>query len=342
MPDYAAGHVMEQGNQLPLISVIVPVYNGEKYLAGCIESIEAQTYAPLEILVINDGSTDGTAQVCTALMERYPNIRVITMEDEGVSAARNAGMAASKGAFVTFVDADDRLRPKTLEILYRTLHETGSDIAGCGFYTWETQEQWDAFLNERIRLKPAVCYSGTEYLREELLEGNSRCWSKLYRRALIGKIAFRNGLSIGEDMLFLEELLPYVRKIAEIDYPGYGYYRNPKGAMNRPYTSKYLDQIVCWELVREKAVEMDSQMEAKVTAHLMIGIMLTASKLAMLPAKERRKFRSDIHVCKEKLAEALAVSGAFEQLPRDYQTKVKVFGRMPGVYMALYHLLKRF
>ncbi|MDE6963459.1 MAG: glycosyltransferase, partial [Lachnospiraceae bacterium] len=105
----------------PLISVIVPVFNGQDYLEKCIESIEKQTYKNLEIIIINDGSTDDTAAVCVKLRENYENIHVITTEDEGVSAARNAGIEAAKGEFLTFVDADDRLRPKTLKVLYNCI-----------------------------------------------------------------------------------------------------------------------------------------------------------------------------------------------------------------------------
>ena len=81
----------------PLISVIVPVYNGERYLKNCIESIETQSYEPLEIIVINDGSTDGTAEVCEKLAQSYENLSFITTEDLGVSASRNHGIALAKG-----------------------------------------------------------------------------------------------------------------------------------------------------------------------------------------------------------------------------------------------------
>ena len=91
----------------PLISVIVPVYNGQDYLENCIISIENQTYDNLEIIIINDGSTDRTGAICVKLKEKYDNIRVVTLEDEGVSAARNAGIDMARGGFLTFVDADD-------------------------------------------------------------------------------------------------------------------------------------------------------------------------------------------------------------------------------------------
>ena len=144
--------------QKPLISVIVPVYNGQDYLEKCIESIEAQTYENIEVLIINDGSTDATGQVCVSLKQRYSNISVITTEDEGVSAARNVGLDAAKGAYVTFVDADDRIRPKMLEALYQGMMDTGSDICGCGFLIWEKEEDWEELLKGRYRLE-----KGKEY-----------------------------------------------------------------------------------------------------------------------------------------------------------------------------------
>ena len=119
----------EPKDNLPLISVIVPVYNGESYLRSCIDSIENQTYQRLEIIIINDGSTDSTGKVCVELKENYENIRIITMEDEGVSAARNAGLDLAKGALITFVDADDRIHPQMLQRLYGAMERTGSDIA---------------------------------------------------------------------------------------------------------------------------------------------------------------------------------------------------------------------
>lgn len=109
----------------PLISVIIPVYNGEKYLADCVNSIREQTYQNLEIIIVNDGSFDGTERVCEKLQTSYDNVQIITLKDEGVSAARNAGIEAAKGEFITFVDADDRLRPAMLQILYDCILQTG-------------------------------------------------------------------------------------------------------------------------------------------------------------------------------------------------------------------------
>jgi len=324
----------------PLISVIVPVYNGQDYLEDCILSIENQTYEDLEIIIINDGSTDGTGAVCVKLKEKYDNIYVITMEDEGVSAARNAGIDMAKGGFITFVDADDRLRPKMLQVLYDSILQTGSDIAGCGFQTYKEEGEWQELLLNRYRIREPVTYEPAEYLKQEILKGNSRCWSKLYRRSVIGNMRFQRGLSIGEDMLFLVELLSYVRKIAETDYPGYGYFQNPKGAMNREFTEKYMDQITCWEMAREKAMVTDKSAETEMTVVLLMSIMLVVGKIAMLPAGKRSRQKAYIRICREKLKKELQVAGAFEGLSKGYRFKVKLFKTFPGLYLTLYHFRK--
>lgn len=322
----------------PLISVIVPVYNGQDYLEKCIESVEAQTYENLEIIIINDGSTDNTGGVCERLKERFPNIRVIVTGDEGVSTARNAGIKNAEGEFITFVDADDRLRPKTLQILYECIMETGSDVAGCNFNQWEKEEEWEDFLSNRYAIEKPVKYMASDYLREQILKGNSRCWSKLYRRAAIGNLRFQEGLTIGEDMLFLVKLLPYVRGIAETEYPGYGYFHNPKGAMNRKFTKHYMDQITCWELAREEILKIDQKLNDQVTIILIMGILLTVGKLAALPLKERRQMKQYIKICYDKLKEESRAAGAYKGLSRGYKIKTKLFLYVPQLYLFLYHM----
>lgn len=323
----------------PLISVIVPVYNGQDYLEKCIESIQAQTYDNVEIIIVNDGSTDGTGQVCVRLKEMYSNIHIITMEDEGVSAARNAGLDAAKGAFVTFVDADDRIRPKMLEVLYRGIMDTGSDVCGCRFLMWKSDEEWKDLQKKHYRIENPIVYGPGEYLEEEVLNGNSRCWSKLYRRAAIGKLRFQRGLTIGEDMLFVVELLPYLRSVAELTYPGYGYYVNPKGAMNRTFTPGYMDQITCWEIARSKMPDR-KPIQAKVTTILLISIMLTVGKIAELDGKDRKKYKKYIEICNAKIKEEIKVEGAYEGLSKGYQIKVKFFDLLPKLYVFLYHFRK--
>ena len=329
----------------PLISVIVPVHNGQDYLENCIRSIEDQTYGKLEIIIVNDGSTDGTAAVCDRLQTDYDNVNVLALGDEGVSVARNAGVGAAKGDYITFVDADDRICPDTLKILYDCMVDTESDAAGCSFFVWSSEEEWKRnAIREKASDERAVgqtyVYDTGRYLKEALLCGNSRCWSKLYRKEIFDKVRFEENLTIGEDVLFLVRMLSHVSRIVETDYKGYGYFQNPSGIMNRKFTPRYMDQITCWELVREEILRMDRSLDAQVTTLYMMAIMLTVGKIAMLPVTERNKQNKYIQICHEKLKSAMRVSGAYGGLSAGYRMKTRLFSVCPNIYLHLYYLQK--
>ena len=327
-------------NDEPLISVIVPVCNGQDYLENCIRSIEDQTYGNQEVVIVNNGSTDRTGAVCDRLKCDYDNVRVLTLDDKGVSAARNAGIDAAEGRLITFVDADDRLCPEALRTLYECMIDTGSDVAGCGFFIWGSEEEWK---QGSVAGKPAgqtATYDTDRFLSEALLCGNSRCWSKLYRRELFDKVRFPENLTVGEDLLFLVRMLSYVEKIAETDYAGYGYFSNPAGAMNREFTPRYMDQITCWQLARDEILHIDSSLDAQVTALYMMGIMLTAGKIAMLSASERHARKEYIRICHKKIKETMRVSGAYSRLSAGYRLKTALFLLCPNLYLFMYHLQK--
>lgn len=333
-------------NRKPLISVIVPVYNGQSYLTDCIDSIEKQTYDNLEVIIINDGSTDRTAEVCDRLQTVYDNVHVLNMDDKGVSAARNAGIEISSGEFVTFVDADDRLCPEMLSTLYDCMMKAGSDVAGCRFFPWSTESEWErAVGTDRLATdgdsgRRTYCDAGT-YLKEELLNGNSRCWSKLYRRTIIEQVSFPENLTVGEDLMFLVKMLSYVKQITETDYLGYGYYQNPAGAINRAFTPRYMDQITCWQLAREEILRMDTSLDAQVSALWITGIMLTVGKLAGLDKAQRRANEQYVRTCSSSLKEAMQIPGAYGKLSFGYRMKAAIYRLLPHLYLWLYHLHKR-
>lgn len=326
-----------------MISVIVPVHNGQAYLENCIDSIVGQSYDDLEILIVNDGSTDRTGEVCAGLREKYENITVFTLADLGVSAARNYAIERAKGAYVTFVDADDRLCPGMLQYLYERITATDSDLAGCRFRTWSTEEEWK-IIRESIEQGESVSsenlYDSRQYLKESILRDNCRCWSKLYRRQLIDKVRFREGLTVGEDMLFLVDILPFLHKAVETTYPGYGYYQNPGGVMQRPFTPSYMDQIRCWEIAQEMILGMDETLKPQTAAKIITAVMLTAAKIALCTVKERRKAEDYLAQCRNKLQEQMLVSGYAVYLPGGYRLKASLFSHLPGVYIWLYRVLQ--
>ena len=329
-----------------LISVIVPVHNGQAYLKNCIESIEAQSYDNLEILVVNDGSTDQTAAVCENLKNGDGNVQVFTLEDVGVSVARNYAVERARGDYITFVDADDRLCPGALDYLHARITATGSDLAGCRFAVWGTEDEWEKICAAG-EAGPAAgmaveesCFDSYHYLRDSILQDNCRCWSKLYRKNLFEKVRFREGLTVGEDMLFLVDLLPFLGRAVETAYPGYGYYQNPAGVMQRPFTPAYMDQIRSWELAQEQILRVDVGLKSRTAAKIIIAVMLTVGKIAASPPKERREAKTYLARCRTLLGEQMQVKGNTGYLPDGYRLKMQWFYFLPGMYVRCYGILQ--
>ncbi len=176
----------------PLISVIVPVYNVKDYLEECLQSILKQTYRNLEIILIDDGSTDGSLQICEEFAAKDKRIKLIRSAHEGVSAARNAGLENATGDYISFVDSDDFIDPDMYEYLFRVLKENDADISVC------------TYINEGGNRKviPAL-YTGELHLFDRtemlyaLLEDNlvrSYLWARLYKRNLFDGVRFPVGL----------------------------------------------------------------------------------------------------------------------------------------------------
>lgn len=210
-----------------LISIIVPVYNAEKYLPACVDSLLAQSYGALEIILINDGSKDSSAALCDAYAARDARVRVIHQENQGVSAARNAGLDHAAGDYVAFVDADDYVTPDYLEHLHGDLVEHGADFVSC---CYQEVNRADApksgipFVAESRGIGARAAYfEDMAAIREDYW---STIWAKLYRRELIGQTRFCRELKYGEDHIFFYDLMCKGPRGYLDTYPGYYYVRN--------------------------------------------------------------------------------------------------------------------
>lgn len=323
-----------------LISVIVPVYNGEAYIESCIESILRQSYPAVEILVVNDGSTDRTEAICRQLEEQHDSLKVITMADKGVSAARNQAMGIASGEYLTFVDADDRIHPELLSGLMQIIESTGAGIAGCGFFIWEKEEAWEQQKQQKPTDLVRKLYTGREFIEKGILAGNTRCWGKLYDRQAIDHIRFQEGLTIGEDMMFLLDLALQGAAFAEVKAPYYGYYKNPAGAMLRTFQDSYMDQILCWEEARDKIMAASPFLTDQASAVLLTSILLTVGKIAVLPFKEINRHHDKLMLCRHRVRTVLKETQAKSLLSKGYRMKAAIFPRMPMLYTLLYHFIK--
>ncbi len=208
-----------------LVSVIVPVYNTEKYLLDCVQSILQQTYTELECILVDDGSTDESAGICSRLVSTDTRIVYYRQENAGVAAARNQGLSLAKGERILFVDSDDVLQQNMVEEMQSVMDTDKTDCVVCGV-TFFTES--DLLKTQEI-LPHAVLHSGEEmaaYFSKNYSATlmNSPC-NKLYKREYI-KQTFDPSMDLGEDLLFN---LLYFREISSISYvdkPFYCYRRN--------------------------------------------------------------------------------------------------------------------
>ena len=148
---------------MPAISVIVPVYRAEKFLDACVESVLSQTFTDWELLLIEDGSPDGSGALCDEYAAKDPRVRAFHQENGGVSSARNLGLAHAEGQCIAFLDSDDGFEPETLATLWRLRRESGTDTAGCAH--WNVSPSGEQTPE---KLLPAGIYRGDE-LREKVL-----------------------------------------------------------------------------------------------------------------------------------------------------------------------------
>ena len=225
----------------PMISVIIPVYNGAPYIGKCLDSVGAQTYPNIEIIVVDDGSTDDSGRICDTRLLKEERLHVIHfLVNRGPSAARNEGIRTAKGTYVAFVDADDYVEPDLLEKLYCSLLENGADMSACGA--------------DGLKLKegPAGVYSGAEAVCCLAKGGpfNHVPWGKLYRTEFVEQYFFDETVFYGEDLLFLYQILKKANRVSYIPDILYHYVSREgsqvqSGINERKCTALPVNDFVC-------------------------------------------------------------------------------------------------
>lgn len=225
-------------SQLPLISVIVPVYRVERYLDKCVSSILSQTYEDLEVILVDDGSPDGSGAICDRWAEKDSRVRVIHQANAGGGAARNAGLDIARGDLIAFVDSDDYIAPDMYAYLY-TLLQQGADIAECGHV--ETERDDVLFPEEEGTVR---WYSAEEAMACHIQDTAFRqlIWDKLYRRNMVEGVRFPVGTKI-DDEYFTYQLLARADRLVCSEKQCYAYRQQPGSIMHQKDPRKKLEGL---------------------------------------------------------------------------------------------------
>lgn len=231
-----------------LISIIVPVYNVEEYLDECLDSIQCQTYKDIEVILVNDGSTDGSKEICEKYCERDIRFRLMNQTNQGQSVARNRGMRKSTGEFITFVDSDDVIKEDMLEQLMKQMTSENIDIVECWYTNNEQELKSETKDNVGIVFRGDAKEALVSLCSDNIVRLNPV--AKLFRREVIINFPFLEGL-IYEDVYSGIGILKQIRNMVKINYTGY-YYRVRSGStMNRQFSSKNLDLFTICDKVEK-------------------------------------------------------------------------------------------
>ena len=273
----------------PKVSVIVPVYNGQKYLSACIEALLGQKRPLYEILIVDDGSTDGSGDTADIYARDNSSVKVIHQKNKGVCAARNQGIREAAGDYIGFCDQDDTVSPDYYSVLSNLLTSFGADIAVGDF------RQMDMALPETgieftSRFQEHTC-TGKEALGR-LVRGEgmfrSYVWNKLYRKELFREISYPEDRSL-EDQFVTYRLFAACRKVAYTEWAGYYYRPNPESLTNRNWHRIGMDYVEAWDQIREFCRDRYPEYLEDAEAQLVSAAVFTLRRMGKSGSDEDRK-----------------------------------------------------
>jgi len=285
----------------PLISVIVPVYNVEKYLTRCIDSILAQRYPYIEILLIDDGSTDGSSSICEQYAQKYNNISVYHQKNGGLAAARNTGLLKCQGEYIGFIDSDDFIAADMYEYLYNLLIKNQAECASIDFVFTTLDVVTDVQLEEKVSV-----YEGEEILEKHLMEATTttgahsvcRC---LFARSILSNMYFRVGI-INEDIAFKFMALARCKRMVCSNQPKYFYYQKGESITRGAFTERALDLFKATSMLVDAASTHNQTIRNLAKAKHERGYFSILARIAFYGSAESKEWTEEIiGICQRQL-----------------------------------------
>lgn len=310
------------------ISIIVPLYNVEEYLEECLESIRNQTYTDIEVILVNDGSTDGSKQICERFCQVDSRFRLINQENQGQSVARNRGFKESIGQYIMFVDSDDVINTNVLEVLLPYM-KPDVDIVECGM----TRDKESFFLNKI----PTTVFEGNS--KEAILNCIAFrtvkfcAFTKLYRREIVEKIPFLEGY-IYEDVFTGINYLNHIRKIIVIDYIGYYYRVRSNSTMTKSFHEKDLDIFH----VGEKLIESFTDNEYLLPY---IGYFMFYLGISHYEKERINKVSPYVHMYENFIRDCSLLAKESQEVVREYRL-LRLYLIAPKYFLTITHPVYQF
>lgn len=313
------------------VSVIIPIYKAEKYIRQCVDSVLAQTYQDMEVILVDDGSPDGCGEICEEYAGKDSRVKVIHQENMGVSRVRNAGLSMVTGEYIQFVDSDDYLEPDMTEKLVLNMEQKKADLVICGFY-----EENQNFSRVSTPGEPEGKYNKNTVLENITKNPYSFhygvLWNKLYRSKYIKDgLGFPEDMDFGEDFIFNLRYLGKIKEIFVLKEPLYRYiryngdslmYRQTKGKEEKETYLRYLKKrFLIFERYRDfyRSQNLYEENKNRINSYLLKVYISERAELYVLPfSKEEKK------ACKQFLSNNPNVVEMKKDMDKGYYYKMSV------------------
>lgn len=313
----------------PLVSIIVPVYNIAEYLEACVGSILAQTYGNYEVFLIDDGSTDGSGEICDAFAAKDARIRVLHQKNAGISAARNRGLEMAQGEYLTFVDGDDLIDRRYLEVLVSAVQKYGCELAICNYLDKEGESFREApvrFEEYRKHKGKIACFTRYYEITSAGSHAFPTVWAKLIRRSIVQDLRFHPKLTLGEDIAYMYQC--YLRDISlvEVPYDGY-FYVQRTGSMTRGGVPDFIvEALPAWRIVVRKTKGCEPEIRRRVARDY--GFVLYSGLSQLIRSGDYAKYREKTPWLKACCRESFGLRGQ----ERKHSFMLKLYCFSPRLY----------
>ena len=257
------------------ISIIVPVYNVEKYLNRCLDSIINQSFINFELILINDGSTDKSGKICDKYAQIDKRVRVIHKKNEGVSLTRNLGINIAKGDYITFIDSDDWIEQDFLKKAIEYIKENNVSILITGFVFENNKKIFNTFNAKKDEILL------NDEIKKEFLKQNKFSWTvydKFFKKEIIKKYKFDSRFKIGEDMLFCWQILKNEKKIGYLPLYKYHYDISASKTMTSNFSLKWFDGIKVKKIIYKDVRNISRELELLARIVCIVEMMVLSKK----------------------------------------------------------------